>query len=190
MTVGTGTGLLGETTPAEAGLRADALGSATRARSLRIVDWSTIGAIVVVVVLVSIPRLRAFAVRANELDAMHMLHALAAQPAPAGHEAIGNDLALLVLGDAGLRQRLEDLECLDDGRLRRHGYLFDLTMLRPGEPMLRAWPWSHGQTGRSAFVWTPQRGLLAAPNHEGRFSGPSRPPLPEDVGPDWLQVPR
>jgi hypothetical protein len=159
------------------------------ARRLPFVDALTILAIGVVVVVVSIPRLRGFALRANELDAMHMLRALAAQPAPAGREQAGDDLSLLVAGDSAFRRRLEDIECLDDGRLRRHGYLFDMTMLRPGEPMLRAWPWNHGQTGRGAFVWTPQRGLLRADNADGRFSGPDRPPTPADVGATWRRIP-
>lgn len=185
MTVGIGTGALPG--PAQA---AAAPAHGVRSRSVPLVDWLTIAAIALVVVLVSIPRLRGFALRANELDAMHMLHALSAQPAPPGRASHTEDLALLVSRDPALRRKLEDLECLDDGRLRRHGYLFDMTMLRPGEPMLRAWPWNHGQTGRSAFVWTPQRGLLGIANADGRFSGPEHPPRPEDVGADWLRIPR
>jgi hypothetical protein len=72
--------------------------------------------------------------------------------------------------------------------LRRHGYLFDMTMLRPGEPMLRAWPWNHGQTGRGAFVWTPQRGLIGSTNAEGRFSGPESPPAAADIGAQWVAM--
>jgi hypothetical protein len=153
-----------------------------------LVDILTIGAIALVVVLVSIPRLRAFAVRANELDAVHMLRSLSAHPAPAGRASAEWDLAAIVGSDAALKRRLEDLECLDDGRLRRHGYLFDMTLLRPGEPMLRAWPWQQGQTGCSAFVWTPQRGLLGVSNTDGRFSGPDHPPEAGDVGADWLRI--
>jgi hypothetical protein len=159
------------------------------ARRLPLADYLTILAIVGVVVVVTIPRLRGFAVRENETDAIHMLRALATQPAPAGREQAGNDLALLVARDSGLRRRLEDIECLDDGSLRRHGYLFDMTMLRPGEPMLRAWPWSHGQTGNDAFVWTPQRGLLWNRNADGRFSGPGGAPAPADMGASWARIP-
>jgi hypothetical protein len=188
MTIGSGSGAL-HGHPGEAPAQTTAV-AASRARSLPLVDYLTLGAIAVVVVLVSIPRLRSFVVRANEMDAMHMLRSLSAQPAPTGHEAMGDDLAQMVLRDSGLRRRLEDLECLDDGRLRRHGYLFDMTMLRPGEPMLRAWPWNQGQTGRGAFVWTPQRGLLGTANVDGRFSGPDHPPQPSDVGASWLRIPR
>ena len=87
MTIGSGTGALhGHAGNAESPVQATA--ASARARSLSLVDYLTIGAILVVVVLVSIPRLRGFALRANELDAMRMLQALSAQPAPPGHEAI------------------------------------------------------------------------------------------------------
>jgi hypothetical protein len=185
--------LMGSTAPvmegsALAGPVRDASERST-ARRLPLADYFAILSIVVVVVVVSIPRLRGFAVRENELDAIHMLRALAMQPAPGGHEQAGNDLAQLVARDPALQRRLEDIECLGDGRLRRHGYLFDMTMLRPGEPMLRAWPWNHGQTGRGAFVWTPQRGLLGTTNVDGRFSGPENPPAPADIGARWARIP-
>jgi hypothetical protein len=151
------------------------------ARRLPLADYLTILAIVAVVVVVTIPRLRGFAVRENETDAIRMLRALAMQPARAGHGVESNDLAHVVAGDSALRHRLEDIECLEDGTLRRHGYLFDMTMLRPGEPMLRAWPWNHGQTGNDAFVWTPQRGLLWHANADGRFSGPGYAPGAADI---------
>jgi hypothetical protein len=160
----------------------------SRARRLPWADYLAIVSIVGVVILVSIPRLRAFAVRENELDAVHMLRALAMQPAPIGGEQAGNDLARLVARDPALQRRLEDVECLDNGRLRRHGYLFDMTMMRPGEPMLRAWPWNHGQTGRGAYVWTPQRGLIGCSNADGRFSGPQSPPAAADIGEQWRAV--
>ena len=174
-----------------AGGNATATNAATTTAHARVVPWLdylTVGAIGMVVVLISIPRLRAFALRENELDAMRMLRALAAQPAPAGVEVGERNLARLVAQDTGLKRRLEDLEFLDGGRLRRHGYVFDMTMLRPGEPMLRAWPWNHGQTGRGAFVWTPQRGLIGAMNSDGRFSGADGAPEPEDIDDSWLSV--
>jgi hypothetical protein len=160
----------------------------TRAASARLLDYATIGAIMLVVVLVSVPQLRGFALRENELDAMRTLRLLAAQPAPANVPAGRFDLAYLVAHDSSLRRRLEDVEYLADGRVRRHGYLFDISSLRPGEPMLRAWPWSHGTTGRGAFVWTPQRGLLGHANHDGVFAGPDGAPEAEDVDASWLAI--
>ncbi|MBL8857588.1 MAG: hypothetical protein JNL28_03665 [Planctomycetes bacterium] len=154
----------------------------------RLLDRITIAAVVLVVVLVSIPRLRGFALRENELDAMRTLRVLAAQPAPAVPAPGEYGLAALVAHDSSLRRRLDDLEFLPDGRLRRHGYLFDMTRMRPGEPMLRAWPWRHGTTGRGAFVWTPERGLLGTANEDGEFAGLEGAPGAEDVGDGWLSL--
>ena len=167
-----------------------ALAEDATTRGLPLLDKLTILAIFVVVGLVTLPRLRAFALRENERDAMRMLRVLASQPAPTAGSNGSHDLAALVAQDSSLARRLEDLELLGDGRLRRHGYLFDLTMLRPGEPMLRAWPIVHGQTGRGAFVWTPQRGLLAADNQTGRFSGTESPPEPHDIDERWVAMPQ
>jgi hypothetical protein len=167
----------------------------TAARRLPFADYLTILAIVAVVVVVTIPRLRGFAVRENETDAIHMLRALAMQPARSGHDQDVNDLAHAVARDPAMLHRLEDVECLEDGSLRRHGYLFDMTMLRQGEPMLRAWPWNHGQTGNDAFVWTPQRGLLWHANADGRFSGPGYAPGAADIdtrslaASGWARIP-
>lgn len=162
--------------------------AATSASSSRLLDYVTIGAILLVVALVSVPQLRGFALRENELDAMRTLRLIAAQPAPANIPAGRCDLAYLVAHDASLRRRLEDVEYLSDGRLRRHGYLFDISSLQPGEPMLRAWPWSHGTTGRGAFVWTPQRGLLGFANRDGVFAGPNGAPESDDIDADWLSI--
>jgi hypothetical protein len=164
-------------------------GAATAsASSSRLLDYVTIGAIVLVVALVSVPQLRGFALRENELDAMRTLRLIAAQPAPANIPVGRCDLAYLVAHDASLRRRLEDVEYLSDGRVRRHGYLFDIASMQPGEPMLRAWPWSPGTTGRGAFVWTPQRGLLGCANKDGVFAGPNGAPEAEDVDANWLSI--
>ena len=56
------------------------------------------------------------------------------------------------------------------------------------EPMLRAWPWSHGTTGRGAYVWTPQKGLLGFSNHEGVFAGPNGAPEADDIDSTWLAI--
>lgn len=170
---------------------------AASARSIPWVDRLTLGAIGVVVVVVTLPVLRGFGVRENERDALPMLRVLAAEPAagPAALGALATDgqptLADLAAADRVLHRRLEDLEMLPDGRLRRHGYLFDVSALGTGEPMLRAWPWEHSQTGRGAFVWTPRRGILGYGNADGRFSGPESPPEADDVvGGDWVAMPR
>lgn len=171
--------------------------AAANVRSLSWIDRLTLAAIGVVVVVVTLPVLRGFGLRENERDALRMLRVLAAEPAR-GLEASAvpgtaqASLAALAATDRVLQKRLEDLEMLPDGRLRRHGYLFDVSTLGPGEPMLRAWPWEHAQTGRGAFVWTPRRGILGYGNSEGRFSGPDGAPEAADVlaGDGWVAMPR
>lgn len=161
--------------------------SSASARTTSWVDKLTLAAIGVVVVVVTLPVLRGFGVRENERDALRMLRVLAAEPAGA-RRPLAAGAAALVAGDGQatlaelaerdpqIARKLEDLEMLADGRLRRHGYLFDVAVLASGEPMLRAWPWEQGQTGRSAFVWTPRRGIQGYGNADGRFSGPRCPP--------------
>jgi hypothetical protein len=178
---------------------------AARARGLSWIDRLTLGAIGLVVVVVTLPVLRGFGLRENENDAMRMLRVLAAEPlapesalpaygAVARASAWGGaqaPLSHLAAQDRGIQRRLEDLETLPDGRLRRHGYLFDVVAAGPGEPMLRAWPWEHGQTGRSAFVWTPRHGILGFRNTDGRFSGPDAAPTAADVrAGGWVSMPR
>lgn len=179
------------------------------ARGLSWIDRLTLGAIGLVVVVVTLPVLRGFGLRENERDALRMLRVLVAEPmSAAGVNATTADapraewagavpggaqatLSLLAAQDRGIRRRLEDLETLPDGRLRRHGYLFDVVALGPGEPMLRAWPWEHAQTGRGAFVWTPRRGILGFQNTDGRFSGPSGAPTAAEVlAGGWVRMPR
>jgi len=173
-----------------------------RARGLSWIDRLTLGAIGLVVVVVTLPVLRGFGLRENERDATRMLRVLASEPMSSpitssrgGDVVIAGGvqptLSLLAAHDRGIQRRLEDLETLPDGRLRRHGYLFDVVAAGPGEPMLRAWPWEHGQTGRGAFVWTPRRGLLGFPNSDGRFSGPSAAPTAAEVlAGGWVRMPR
>jgi len=168
--------------------------AAAGVRGMSWIDRLTLAAIGVVVVVVTLPVLRGFGLRENELDALRMLRALAAEPAPAAGLAASNrpaSLTDLAASDLVLRKRLEDLESLPDGRLRRHGYLFDVLHLAPGEPMLRAWPWEHARTGRGAFVWSPSRGVLGNRNTDGRFSGAGSAPEPEDVAAGgWVPMPR
>jgi hypothetical protein len=180
--------------PADVSARARAQAQvADRSWGLPWIDVLTLFAIGLVVVLVSLPRLRSFALRENELDAMHMLRTLSSQPAAPGVDARECNLAALLAPDPALRRKLEDLELLADGRVRRHGYLFDLVLLGPGQPMLRAWPWNHAQTGRAAFAWTPERGLLGFENKDGRFSGPEHPPWVPEAGAgdeNWVRMAR
>ena len=157
---------------------------------LRAVDAMTLVAVATVVLLVSLPRLRDFALRQNESDARQMalrLVGLISAPVHAGELPTAGEL---VRGEPRLARELRDLEILDGGRrLRRHGYLFEIAP--PGEgtpPTVRAWPWEHGRTGRLAFVAVPGGGLFVHPNAEGRWGGERRPPERSGADGGWALV--
>lgn len=141
-------------------------------------DRIALAAIAVVVALVSLPRLRQFALRENESDAIRLVRVLAA----------GGDQPLdeRFRPGSALARRVGDVELLAGGVLRRHGYLFDCVRTQGGAPMVRAWPWTHQHTGLGAFVWTPERGLVAHANADGRFSGIESPPSLESGARGWI----
>lgn len=149
-----------------------------------------------VVVAVSVPRLRGFALRENELDAIHTARLFAAVlPAALPDEAAAPAIEALVTQN-GLARQLSDAEFLSGGRLmRRHGYLFEVTRVpvgggdgadaAPGELCVRAWPWEPGRTGVAAFVGRAGGEVLGHPN-EGRWSALFGPP--ERVGEAWQRL--
>jgi hypothetical protein len=138
-----------------------------------------LAAIAVVIVLVSLPRLRSFALRENESDAVYLLRVvgenLRAGTVEAADAAPPN-LVELLRNDADLERRLQDCHDLGEGRVVRHGYLFEAYEPEPGCWALRAWPYRHGQTGRRAFAWFPDIGLRVHLNRGARFDGPDVPP--------------
>jgi hypothetical protein len=166
---------------ATAALKLEAAAKAQPAvrRGVRFVDGALLGLIALVVVLVSMPRLRRFALRENETDAIRALRVLA-DDALADPDALrSGDLGSLLAASSSHRVRLEDVEVLDGGRLRRHGYVFSATEVAPGRTVLLAWPWDHGRTGLAAFAIEPGADPLGIANEDGRFSGPDRPPPPD-----------
>jgi hypothetical protein len=170
---------------------------------MRAVDALTLAAVALVVLLVSLPRLRDLALRENESDAAWLAGRLAALCVQ--DETL--PLQALLERDPLLDRQVDDAEFLDGGRvLRRHGYLFEVLSVPPvGGPgeqgageqgeraeaagrAVRAWPWEAGRTGRVALVWTPQSGLIGHLNGDGRWSG-TRPPPPGAVGGEgWRRV--
>jgi hypothetical protein len=136
-----------------------------------------IACVALIVALVSLPQLRALGVRENEADARRTLEILAGALARAPQLP---DLAQLAAQPPNAARELADLEVLPDGRLRRHGYLFDLIALPDGTRVLRAWPWQTGRTGAHAFAHLAGHGLLevqaAAPG------GLDAPPSPQALG--------
>jgi len=164
------------TTVAEHTIFAPERRTSTAQRGLSFTDHLTLFLIGLVVVLVSLPRLRRFALRENETDAAHMLRILWNEAETQGVTLHPGVLGALFGPGTGLQNRSEDLEVLDDGRLRRHGYLFDVIETARGETFISAWPWEYGRTGLGAYSISGERGLLGHENGDGVFSGEQRPP--------------
>lgn len=155
--------------------------AAARRGRLRRADAFTLFAVATVVLLVSLPRLRDFALRENQGDAstlVHRLGRLLENSVEAGELA---SVQQLVEHDPEFAHQLGDAEFLEEGRLlRRHGYLFELVPAAGEEPAfrVRAWPWEHGRSGLASFVWLPGRGVARHANAEGHWSGREQPPAP------------
>lgn len=140
-------------------------------------DTLALGAIGLVVVLVSFPRLRDFVLRSNEGDAratMQLLaHEVFAAERPAADVA---DIGRMIEQNAGLAHRLQDAKSIEAGRrLQYHGYYFELARDDVGQAVLYAWPRDCGRTGVGAFVYSLASGLLGHPNGDARWSGADRP---------------
>ncbi len=173
---------------------------ATRAlRALeRRIGMSTSGLLTLVVVVavlfvISLPRLRNFARRENERDALHAAALLAGElPSPSADAAAPR---LDELAQELLRQ-LPDTEVLQEGLLlRRHGYVFALRHVTPPPPApgvvlagerdpasllaVHAWPWQHGPTGSLSFVALPDGRVYRS----GRATGAWNETAARNVGP-------
>jgi hypothetical protein len=147
-------------------------------------DLLTLVAVGLVVLLVSLPCLRDFALRENERDARHLLPRLAGlvgHPRAAEGAAEELDIEGLFAARPALVAGLPDARAGDDGRtLRHHGYVFAGLRATDGAGIaLCAWPWDHGRTGQVAYLFVPGRGLFEHPNAAGRWSGASGPRLDE-----------
>lgn len=132
----------------------------------------SIGAIVLALGVVTVPRLQTFAMRENEADARSIVQVLA--QVVADQDGAVGPIGALPLDEGNLRHRFRDAVPFEDGRsLRMHGYLFDLVR---GTGVVRAWPWRHERTGRAAYVFTEDGRLLRHPNASGEFAGPQGAP--------------
>lgn len=170
----------------------------------------TLVAIVSVVVLVSLPRLRGFAQLQNEQDAIAATRRIAALVADLAEEASLHAPGRIptiaeVVERNELGPELVDLELLDGGRLmRRHGYLFRIeaglsapgpaaesyggrTVLA-GEPQpvagVVAWPWRASSTGRAVFLGL-GADVFGHRNETCAWSGPQAPPEGPWSGAPW-----
>lgn len=154
---------------------------------MRLSDVAVLVAVGVVVLLVSLPRLREFALRENESDARTLVERLGRmierQKSPATHA----DIASLLHTDVAFVKQLDDAEFLDGGTLlRRHGYLFDVATTS-GSAVVRAWPWNYRKTGTTAFAWCADSGLVGHRNGDGTWSGLyDRPPVHEVT--EWPEL--
>jgi hypothetical protein len=186
-------------------------GAATARRSgffgLSVEGLVSLGAVLAVLVAVSLPRLHGLARRENQVDARATVELFARSLgglAPEEHALPFEELARR----ARLTRTLRDAEWLEGGRvLRLHGYLFELcpaavapaplaSKLELAEQparhvaglSLRAWPWSPG-TGRAVFVANADGGLLTHPNEAGSWQGMEhRPALDGDALGGWQRL--
>ena len=149
----------------------------------------SLAAIGLVVLLVALPSLRGLALRENETDAVRLIRALGAAclESPESNEL---NIGALFSATPALQHRFGDLEHLPEHAvLRTHGYLFDLVQTDDG-PTLRAWPWSHGRTGHTAFALSLGGKILGHPNSEGSWSGTrSARAMPASLGAGWRAMP-
>jgi len=156
---------------------------------MRAADALTLAAVALVVLLVSLPRLRDLALRENESDALWLtrrLSELASAPDP-------HSVQELLAAAPDLLRQIDDAQYLEGGRLlRRHGYAFEVLETpgaEDGSMAVRAWPWRAGRTGGSAFVWTASGGLVSSANRAGRWSGERAPPAEARPAGEWAPVP-
>ena len=160
-------------------------GTHARSGKLRITDAVTLVAVVTVVLLVSLPRLRHFALRENESDARQVVRALAELVTHPVQAAERPDVGQLIRSDPLLEQQWRDIDYLAEGTLaRRHGYLFEVVHTESGAAV-RAWPWQHGRTGLCSYVWRPATGVLVHDDPTGSCSGDDRPPLSDLAFGGW-----
>ncbi len=157
-------------------------------------DVLTLAGVALVVLWLSRPRLRDFALSENEADAWQLLErfGLAAGDVEAGERELDTIGDLLVVRPE-LERWVQDGELREDGALLLHrGYFFDLVEQPDGGPTLRAWPRSYGETGWAAFVRTPAGKLVGHANQDASWSGPEGAPGVDDArpaGPGWRPVP-
>lgn len=142
-----------------------------------------VGAIALLVVLVSLPRFRAHVLRANRADATNTLNRLGAYvfaekwQAALVPEKTPQNLFALIEFEPRLTHRFPDARRAqaDSGgvQLLHHGYLFDTGQVMDGSfsvPALVAWPAEFGRTGDAAYART-KEGAVYAHRNGGLWSG-------------------
>ncbi|TAJ16551.1 MAG: hypothetical protein EPO68_10925 [Planctomycetota bacterium] len=142
-----------------------------------------ISLVALIVAMVSLPRLRELGLRENAVDAERVLRRIA-EVLQSGTPPTLRDA---VASDRILSRALVDGEWLDDGRLRCHGYLFELRA-SPAPACARAWPWQEGATGGACFAtWSGDPAIYRHANAAGLASGLQRTP-PERGDAGWVAL--
>ncbi|HTF87920.1 MAG TPA: hypothetical protein VK843_05890 [Planctomycetota bacterium] len=152
-------------------------------------DLAILIGIVAVVVIVSLPRLSAFAQRENEADAQRMVRrltqlfdddALNAAP-PANTKALFDRLP------RAARRQFEDQTVVDDGRvLLRHGYYFEFVHVpsfagdTQGLMAVRAWPERRSGKGVPSFYGFSSTHVLRHKDLDPAPGGLDAPPQIEE----------
>ncbi len=147
--------------------------SRRRALRQRTLDLCVVGALLLVVCLVSLPRLADYVSRTNEADARVALALLGQDCFPDGTSEPVWALADMAGWSPTLRHRLVDARPLEGAEgLLYHGYLFALRPTTDGQTWLIAWPRRGECTGAAVYAWAPGQGaLVAAPATRRRWSG-------------------
>lgn len=147
-----------------------------RIAGVRLADALLIAAILSLVMLVSLPRIEAYARASNERDAVLATALLGERLGSEGGAAVpgGLDLPALVAADRHLSHRLRDARRIPDtGLLLYHGYHYSLDVAS-GEVL--AWPRRAGGTGQTVYRWTRQSGMQHMANQAGLWTGTEFPP--------------
>ena len=152
-----------------------------------------VGAIALLVVLVSLPRFRAHVLRANRIDAPVTLDILGAYvfseewQRARTEDGAPDSLFAVIESEERLRHRFPDARRFEgpDGEtiLLHHGYLFGTGILIDGalrHPALVAWPSEYGRTGDAAFVKTGS-GRTYGHDNRGLWSGSGNPLIEADL---------
>ena len=125
-------------------------------------------AIALLVPIVSMARLEAYARQANESDA---LTALALLSDALEERDVPPESLEELMQVPSIRHRLSDARRAAAGVWSYHGYLLRMERATSGAPALVAWPRSFGRSGRAAYAARSGDGLYQHGNRAGAFSG-------------------
>lgn len=144
-----------------------------------------LGAVAVLLFLVSVPRVHQLALQDNQRDAQSAVRALAKAAFPLSAEEGMSSYELSL----ALSERLRDVRYHEEsGLIQRHGYLFEVSSRSQGGDLVRAWPVVHGETGVMAYMMSQESPLQTHRNSDAAWSGRSvtRPTGDE---PGWFATP-